>query len=822
YTTDSGGRITQTDVTDPRGYVRRVTFNIDGYSLTDTSALGTSVEQGISLERQTGTNFVTALIDAMGRRSEYTYDSKGNVLTATDLVGTTAAATTTFTYESFFNQVASVTNALSHTTSYTYDSKGSLVSITDPLNHTTTFAYNSAGQVLSVTDSLQHTSQFIYDGGDLVQMKDPLNRTMSIFVDGAGRIRRVSDASGNGTRYEYDVLNQLTKITEPLGAISEFTYDANGNLLTLKDARNQTTTFTYDNMDRVLTRVDSLQGGSSTESFEYDVEGNPVKSTDRRGKVTTTTYDALDRPIFAGFGTTAGPTYESTLDYTYDLYDRLTQIVDSVSGTISIAFDDIARTASEISSLGTVGYSYDKLGRPTGKTISGQSAISYSYDNASRLLNITQGLASAGFTYDDANRRSTLTLPNGIVVEYGYDAASQLTALTYKNGSTVIGDLTYTYDQSGRRAKIGGSFARTGLPQALGSTTYDSANRLTQRASATLTYDANGNLTGDGTNTYTWDARNQLTGIAGGVTASFQYDAFGRRTSKTVNGSTTDYLYDGTNVVQEQVSGSASANLLTGDVDEVFSRTEGSTTQSVLADGLGSSLALLSSSGAAQTEYTYEPFGNVSVSGSASNNSSQYTGRENDGTGLYYYRARYYSPTLQRFISEDPIDFAGGDTNLYAYVANSPCNFTDPSGNYMLMGCAFGVLYTFYFDALVGRKTTWSDAVTGCLTGALFGLLGRWWALKRGIPRLPRFNKPRWKPNWSPNPKPPANYPKPPNWTPKWEWRYPEGTSPKTSPRWFDPKGGEWRYHYPDKWHPTGHWDYNPWDQWNSPWRNIF
>ncbi|MGE5894357.1 MAG: RHS repeat-associated core domain-containing protein [bacterium] len=56
-----------------------------------------------------------------------------------------------------------------------------------------------------------------------------------------------------------------------------------------------------------------------------------------------------------------------------------------------------------------------------------------------------------------------------------------------------------------------------------------------------------------------------------------------------------------------------------------------------------------------RTQYTYDPFGNVTISGEASDNPFQYTGRENDGTGLYYYRARYYSPDMQRFISEDPI-----------------------------------------------------------------------------------------------------------------------------------------------------------------------
>lgn len=79
-------------------------------------------------------------------------------------------------------------------------------------------------------------------------------------------------------------------------------------------------------------------------------------------------------------------------------------------------------------------------------------------------------------------------------------------------------------------------------------------------------------------------------------------------------------------------------------------------------------------------QYTYEPFGGTTATGDASANPSKYTGREDDGTGLYYYRARYYSPTLQRFISEDPIGFAGGDVNVFAYVGNSPVMQADPFG----------------------------------------------------------------------------------------------------------------------------------------------
>ncbi len=165
-----------------------------------------------------------------------------------------------------------------------------------------------------------------------------------------------------------------------------------------------------------------------------------------------------------------------------------------------------------------------------------------------------------------------------------------------------------------------------------------------------------------------------------GTTATFVYDAFGRRTSKTIGGVTTQFLYGRANPVQELSAGTPIANLLTGRVDEVFTRTDAVGARHFLADALGNTVALTDSSGTLLTQYTYEPFGNTSVSGSTSANSYQYTGRENDGAGLYYYRARYHSATSQRFISEDPLDFGGGDSNIYTYVSNSPTNFTDLLG----------------------------------------------------------------------------------------------------------------------------------------------
>ena len=396
--------------------------------------------------------------------------------------------------------------------------------------------------------------------------------------------------------------------------------------------------------------------------------------TDRKSQVTAYAYDALDRLTTI--------TYQggATVTYTYDAGDRITSIADSINGTITRAYDDLDRLTSETTPQGTIAYTYDAAGRRSTATVTGQPAVSYGYDAANRLTSVTQGTAAVGLAYDLAGRRSSLTLPNGVTTTYGYDAADALTSLQWALGGTPLGDLTYGYDLAGRRVTIGGSFARTNIPPALGSATYDLGNRLLTWDGTSYTYDLNGNLTGDGMTTYTWNARNQLTAIAGGATGGFTYDAVGRRTSRTVGGVTTNYLYDGADAVQEQIGGSPSANYLLGlGIDERFTRTDGTGTVAYLADALGSTVALTDGAGAVATTYTYEPYGLTTQSGVGSANPGRYTGREEDGTGLYYYRARYYDPQRQRFVSEDPIGLAGG-SSVFGYAHNAPTIWADPLG----------------------------------------------------------------------------------------------------------------------------------------------
>jgi RHS repeat-associated protein len=498
----------------------------------------------------------------------------------------------------------------------------------------------------------------------------PLGQTASRGYDAAGRLTAATTPLGRTTGFQYNALNAVTQITDPLGGVTQFAYDPNGNLLALTDARGGTTAYTYDSMDRVAARTDPL---AHPETSTYDLNGNPIGGTDRKSQGTGTTYDALNRPTLV--------TYQdgSTTAYTWDAGNRLTQVVDSLGGTITRTYDGLDRLTQEVTPQGTVSYTYDAAGRRTSLTVLGQPSVTYAYDNADRLAQITQGGATVDVTYDDANRRTSLTLPNGVSTEYGYDAASRLTGLTYKLGGTTLGTLTYAYDAAGNRTGIGGTWARTGLPAALTTATYDAANRQLTRDAIAQAFDLNGNLTSDGALTYAWDARNRLVGLSGAATATFQYDALGRRAAKTVNGAQTGFLYDGLNPVQELTNSTPTATLLTGlGIDEYLTRTDPTTTWQYLTDALGSTVALTDPAGSVQASYTYQPFGARTTTGTPGTNTFEYTGRENDGTGLQYYRARYYHPSMARFASEDPARFVGENAYLYAY--GNPVKFVDPLG----------------------------------------------------------------------------------------------------------------------------------------------
>ncbi|MDZ4400956.1 RHS repeat-associated core domain-containing protein, partial [Hydrogenophaga sp.] len=217
------------------------------------------------------------------------------------------------------------------------------------------------------------------------------------------------------------------------------------------------------------------------------------------------------------------------------------------------------------------------------------------------------------------------------------------------------------------------------------------------------THDANGNLTrkqnttdSADTTVYNWDSNNRLTQIAQpGLTASFSYDAFGRRIQSSItkggSTSTVQYLYEGLQSLGEIRDGKLSHRLLTGlSLDETIARMainssgskDAATSRVYMTDALNSVIAQLNDEDAANVanSYAYSPYGESQTIGpDATGNPIQYTSRENDGTGLMFYRARYYDAVLGGFISSDPIGLNGG-LNEFGYVEGDPVNQLDPLG----------------------------------------------------------------------------------------------------------------------------------------------
>jgi RHS repeat-associated protein len=699
YATDAFSNITQTTITDPNGYVNVINygtpevfqsgFQTGGGEMSEVFAQGKPEQQTFTYDRGTPANnpggFLLNLTDPLNRVTNFNYDSLGNLINFTRLSGTSSAAITFLTYEPKFNRLASLTDALSRTTSFTYNDSSNSELITDALGNQTTFGFNSAGQTISITDPLNNALGFTYSGADLASTSDPLHNTFAFLYDGAGRTVSMTDPTGVTTAFSYDPLDDLAGITDALGHAVKFGYDPNQNLTSFTDPLHTTapTQYMYNSMDLLQKRIDPL---GNAESFSYDGNNNLTCYTDRRGNIDIFQYDGINRRSLAGFGasTCTATSYKSNISYGYDAGNRLLTATDSVAGKITRGYDLLDNITSEQEPLNgtnhTVQYLVDSVGRRQTMTVDTQPVVHYSYDNADRLLQILQGSSTIGFSYDAAGRRTSLTLPNGVTAQYSYDVASHLTGINYQVAGIGIGNLTYTYDADGRVVQKGGTMNATNVPATVASANYNSDNQLLSWGSNAYTYDANGNLQTGAGDTLVWDERNQLSSISGATTGSFEYDAFGRRINKTIGSTTTSFLYDSSNVTSEFSGSTLTATLLTGlSPDEIYNRTDSAGARYFLTDSLGSTVALTDVNGAVQTQYSYEPFGNTTASGAVSSNTYQFTGRENDGDGLYYYRARYYAPGLQRFVSEDPRGIGGG-YNIYGYAGMDPINYVDPFG----------------------------------------------------------------------------------------------------------------------------------------------
>jgi RHS repeat-associated protein len=657
-----------------------------------------------------------------------TYNNKGQVLTQRDPTGRVMSNS----YDPTNNNLLSSTldpSGLSLTMSVTYDSVGNLISSTDPKGNTTTRTYDKNRRILTKTGPAPDNQQVsaIYDGnGNIIQKQvlapsDPNCQTVTCTYAADGKLLTVVGPKNYGTGsqpiptvYEYDSLRRESKITDPTGAVILRNYDAmsrqtslvldgtlqqsteftaNGLVASYTDVRSNKYTYEYDGFDRA---VKTIFPDTTFKSAVYDSRDNVVTATTRKGQNISFTWDALNRL------STKIPDGEPTVTALFDLAGRplsfSTPVIsgNSGSGTFSMAYDSAGRFIQEQYPDGKKvimqldkNNNVEKLKYPDG------SELSQAFDNLDRLTSVSGFGGAVTIGYDSASRKTSRINGNGTGQGFVFDQLDGLLAfsiggLKENPALPMQSSIHFTFDIDDVGRHLRKSVSDSGFlwqPNAVVTKNYGTANNLNQYPSidsVSCTYDSNGCLTNDGESTYTYDIESKLTSATtSSGTTTYIYDPLGRLLEKVFNGTKTRYLYWGHQRIEEyDATGTLSRRYVNGyALDERLYCVDypAGTVSYFHSDDTSSIILSTNSAGQPIDRKVYDPWGNL-TSGSFNASTVGFTGQFYEPeTGLYFFKARHYSPKLGRFLQPDPIDLEGGP-NVYAYCGNDPKNSSDPLG----------------------------------------------------------------------------------------------------------------------------------------------
>ncbi|KAA0079619.1 sugar-binding protein [Paraburkholderia sp. T12-10] len=700
---------------------------------------------------------LTAQIDPLGHKTEYGYNEQGLVTSVKDAKG----GVKQLAYDGS-GQVTRYTDCSGKTTKWTYDADGRLTATIDAAGNATTYRYGENGQLAQV-QSPAGIEQIHYDAeGRLRGHTDPLGRNTRYQYDAAGRIANRVDALDQTIAYRYDRLGRLTTLVDANQATYSFAYDPVGRLLEEVAFDGKRTRYTYDEANGRLTSIDEAgqitqveydrggrlskrTSGASEERFAYDQSGRLIDAQNR--------YSHIQR-FFDPVGNLVRE------HHAYRLFDQAKSYV------WHHRYDELG---NRIQTIRPDGHAIDWLtygsGHVHGMLLDGEERIQFERDDLHRETRRTLGSRLGLRTvYDPAGRVIQTALqrekaPMPIVDRrYRYDAAGQLTQIE----DSAKGYIDYRYDPVGRLVEAASPWSRERfafdpasnivdvpadtqeraprmmqavyrpreestlpeqVPKILG-------NLLKQYAGMHFAYDERGNLisrrTPAGEQKYEWDAFNRLMTamIKEGerrTSASYFYDALGRRIAKSVNGERTLFGWDGdtlayestehgsTHYVYEAGSFVPLAQFVTNtpvqgidtpvwkptdrylpEEDPLQRVAQAASPAHVFyyhCDHIGTPYMMTDDLGDVVWEATYRAWGETQdviarvsqAVGIAARNPIRFQGQQHDAeTGLSYNRHRYYDPAMGRFVSMDPIGLHGG-LNSYQYAPN-PVQWIDPFG----------------------------------------------------------------------------------------------------------------------------------------------
>lgn len=582
--------------------------------------------------------------------------------------------------------------------------------------------YDGRDWVQKTFDASSHETSFVYfANGEVNQQVAPGNRTSIYGFDDDGRPTSSTVPGSNtgnritGTRYGVsdsasgDVTTGFPKtvFTDADGKSTTTEQDRNGQTRYYTSKKDEVFEFQYDGLGRttkIITPLDATNNRAHTTTYTH--RGPPSLVTEPSGHTATFGYHPtngrLQTVTYSGTG-------GGTVKYDHaDSYDDNGNIKHFSEGSQHVyrTFDNLNRVNTHTDPNGQeIGYRFYPSGRLhkliyPGGSESGTGHVEYTYWKTGRLKSVIDKLDSTTsprtttYYWRNDGRLERITRPNGTERTIGYDSVGrpnlvqeftstgQLIHLS-KHGYYPSDELEWSYN-----LPKAPPIQRTAV-KPITSATYRSDNSLDQFNGASMTHDADGNLTNgvlpDGTvGSYGYDSRNRLLN-AGGL--NYTYTPEGTRLTSSEDGGIT-YVTEsnlGLSKILQRTKGGETLRYVWGAglIYEVNSSAEATTYH---YNSSGSTVALTDDTQAIIERMDYSPFGQMiyreSLDGDEDLHDTPFLftgffGNQTDANGLIYMRARYYNPTLRRFLNVDP---AREDWNWYGYAAGNPIAFVDPTG----------------------------------------------------------------------------------------------------------------------------------------------